>query len=242
MIKLVNKNILITGGAKGIGNEVTRKLSNKNKVFVIDNDSQACKQISKEMPSVLVFNEDVTNYDKISDLINKIFDDYGNIDILINNAAIQTVENILDLELDDWKRVIDVNLNSVFYLSKIVTNKMDTNGTVLNIISTHYNKPRVDKLHYDVSKSGVAMLTEGFAMALSNKGITVNALAIGATYTPMNANFSDKKVVEEALLKIPMKYICETSDVSEFICNILEQFSDKTTGTIFTIDGGRHLL
>ena len=237
-----NKTILITGGANGIGKETVRVLAKDNDVIVIDNDVFGCEILNKEMPNVVVYNEDVTNYENISKIIDNIFKEHNNIDILINNAAIQTSENVLNLDFTIWEKVMNVNLNAVFYLTQKVANKMNDNSSILNIISTHYNKPRVNKMHYDVSKSGVAMLTEGFAMALADKKITVNALAIGATYTTMNSNFTDQSILEETISKIPLKYICTAKDVAMYIYHILNNFADMTTGTIFTIDGGRHLL
>lgn len=243
MKDLFEKIILITGGANGIGKETAIKLSDNNTVIVIDNDKLGCSLLNKEHKNIVVYNEDITNYNKMDELINDLFKKYKKIDILINNAAIQTTSNIMDLPLNEWQNVINVNLTATFYMTKLVGKQMKENSTILNIISTHYNKPRVDKLHYDVSKAGVAMLTKGFAMELASKKITVNALAIGATYSPMNKCFEENKEIEnQAREKIPLKYISKSSDIATHIYNILQDFSDYTTGSIFVIDGGRNLI
>ena len=243
MKNLFEKIILITGGANGIGKEIAIKLSNNNTVIVIDSDILGCSLLKNEHKNIVVYNEDITNYNKIDKLINDLFEKYERIDILINNAAIQTVSNIMDLSLKEWQNVINVNLTATFYMTKLVGKQMKENSTILNIISTHYNKPRVDKLHYDVSKAGVAMLTKGFAMELSSKKVTVNALAIGATYSPMNRCFEENKEIEnQAREKIPLKYISKSSDVATHIYNILQNFSNYTTGSIFVVDGGGSLI
>lgn len=243
MNNLINKVILITGGANGIGKSTALKLAEFNKVIIIDNDFNGCELLKEKYKNIKVYNEDITNYEKISDIINEIYSIYGNVDILINNAAIQTEENIMNLKLSEWQKVIEVNLTATFYISQIVSKNMKDNSTILNIISTHYNKPRVDKLHYDVSKSGVAMLTKGLAIELAKKKITVNALAIGATYSPMNKCFEENVDIEkEAIRKIPLRYISKTSDIANHIYNILNNFSYCTTGSIFVIDGGRSLI
>ena len=175
MKDLFEKIILITGGANGIGKETAIKLSDNNTVIVIDSDKLGCSLLKNEYKNIVVYNEDITNYNKMDELINDLFKKYKKIDILINNAAIQTISNIMDLPLNEWQNVINVNLTATFYMTKLVGKKMKENSTILNIISTHYNKPRVDKLHYDVSKAGVAMLTKGFAMELASKKVTVNA-------------------------------------------------------------------
>lgn len=106
------------------------------------------------------------------------------------------------MPFDDWKNVIDVNLNGTFIISQLVAKKMKNNSTILNIISSHYNKPRPERLNYDVSKVGIVLMTKGFALELSNRKITVNALAIGATYTSMNYIYElDKKIQKKLHLK-----------------------------------------
>lgn len=238
-----DKTILVTGGSNGIGKAIAKNFSKNNNVIVIDNDKDACNLLNIEYKDIIIYNEDLTNYDKIKSIIDELYLKYNNIDILINNAAIQTVNDIMTLDLTDFERVIDVNLISNFYITQLIANKMKKGATILNIISTHYNKPRQDKIHYDISKSSVAMLTKGFATSLASKGITINALAIGATYTNMNKDFEyNKELVNVALKKIPLNYICTPEDIANYINNIIKDFSKHTTGSIFVIDGGRNLI
>ncbi len=242
MGKLNNKIILITGGVNGIGEATAIKFCKNNKVFVIDNDAKNCERLKNQYPEINVYNEDITRYEQINLIVDSIINNYGNINILINNAAIQNVCNIMNLKLSDWEMVLNVNLTATFYITQYVANRMKKNSTILNIISTHYNKPRIDKLHYDVSKAGVAMLTEGFALELAKKEITVNAIAIGATYTSMNKCFENKEILEEAKNKIPMHYIASADDIANHIFNFICYYSDSTTGSIYIVDGGRHLI
>lgn len=244
MININNKVILITGGANGIGKATALLLSNNNnKVIIIDNDKTACENIKKQINTIEVIVEDLTNYEKIEEIVNNIFDKYGNIDILINNAGIQTIENITKLNLNDWERVLNVNLTANFYITQIIANKMNNNSTILNIISTHYDKPRVDKVHYDISKNGVSILTKVFAKELAKKNITINALAIGATFTSMNKIFEENiNELNKAREKIPLKYICKPDDIAKFIYDIINDFAYKTTGSIFVVDGGRNIV
>lgn len=235
------KVILITGGAKGIGLATAKLLSLNNKVIIIDNDGEACKNLFDY--NIDVYNEDITNYKKIKEIIDAVFEKYENIDVLINNAAIQTTNRLLELPIDDWKKVIEVNLNGTFILSQLVAKKMKNNSTILNIISSHYNKPRPERLNYDVSKAGIALMTKGFALELAGRKITVNALAIGATYTSMNYIYElDKNTEKVALEKIPMKKITTTDDIAKYINIIISELSEFATGSIFTIDGGRSLI
>jgi len=237
-----NKVVLITGGSNGIGKALVHKYYNDYKVIVIDKDIYACASLKEELPKIDIYIENITNKRAIKSIINNIFKKYQNIDILINNAAVQTIDDITKLDIKDFERVIDVNLTANFYITQLVANKMLSKSTILNIISTHYNKPRIDHIHYDISKAGVAILTEGFAKALADKKITINALAIGATYTNMNKDFQINKELEDiALNKIPLKKICYPDDVANYAYNIIKNFASDTTGSIFVIDGGRNI-
>lgn len=237
------KIVLITGGAGGIGKATAMKFRhNDSIVIIIDNDKVACNNIKKS-DELIVYHCDITNYKKMNLIIEEVFSKYGNIDILINNAAIQTSSNVLEISLEDWKKVIDVNINGTFIVSQLVAKKMKSNSTILNIISTHYNKPRIHKLHYDISKAGLEIMTKGFALELAERKITVNALAIGATFTNMNKGFEISKAsVNKARERIPLKKICEPGDIAKYIYNIINDFSDATTGSVFIVDGGRNLV
>ena len=235
--------VLITGGAGGIGKATANKFLEKGYiVIIIDNDKNACDSFHI-VDDLIIYNADITDYNKMNSIVDEIFEKIGNIDILINNAAIQTTQNVLKIKLKDWKKVIDVNINGTFILSQLVSRKMNANSTILNTISTHYNKPRTHKLHYDVSKAGIEVMTKGFALELAKRKITVNALAIGATFTNMNYGFKTNEVsVKNARERIPLKKICQPTEVAQYIYDIINDFSKYTTGSIFVIDGGRNLV
>lgn len=236
------KTILITGGANGIGRAIVEKYIDDYNVVLIDKDSQGVNELKSKYNKIDCYIETVTNYENICKIIDEIYKRYNNIDILINNTGIQTIETISRLKLEDWKEIIEVNLTANFYLTQIVSNRMKSGSTILNISSTHYNKPRIDHAHYDISKSGIAILTKLFALELAHKNVTINALAIGATYTNMNYSFKiDKSVESVAKNKIPLKHICNPNEVADYVYNIIKDFSSATTGSVFVVDGGRNL-
>ena len=155
-----NNVVLITGGAKGIGLATASLLSRDNLVIIIDNDENACQELKNSNEKIVVINKDISDYTEMSKTINNIFETYENIDVLINNAAIQSTCDMLLIDIDDWRKVIDINLNGTFIISQLVARRMKCGSKILNIISSHYNKPRRCRLHYDVSKAGVALMTK----------------------------------------------------------------------------------
>lgn len=236
------KTILITGGANGIGRAIVEKYIDNYNVVLIDKDSQGINKLKRKYSKIDCYVETITNYENINRIIDEIYKKYNNIDILINNASVQTIETISKLKLKDWQEIIEVNLTANFYLTQIVSNRMENGSTILNISSTHYNRPRIDHAHYDISKSGITILTKLFALELAHKNITINALAIGATYTNMNHRFKIDKTVESvAKNKIPLKHICNPNEIADYVYDIINDFSTVTTGSIFVIDGGRNL-
>lgn len=146
------------------------------------------------------------------------------------------------MKVNEFKSVIDTNINGTFICSNILGKEMKKGSKIINMLSVHYNKPRKNKYHYDASKAGVAMLTKEMALELADKGITVNGIEYGACNTLMNEDWiNDIEKVNETIDKIPLKWIAEPEEIAAFVRVILENFSDYATGSIFNIDGGRSL-
>ncbi len=242
MEKEKQKIIIITGGAKGIGKAVACFFSLGNyKVVIIDNDKEALERFNND--KIEKYFGDVTKEHEISQILEECYLKHGKIDILINNAAKQKVSNFSSLSYEEWDDILKVNLNGPFLCTKQVIKYMNQGGTILNVISVHHDKPRMNKYHYDVSKAGVAMFTKEMGLALASSQITVNAISFGAVATDMNKDWlNNKKKKEEVLARVPLKIIFSSEEIARFIKVIIENFSRYTTGSIFTIDGGRSLI
>ena len=243
-MELYNKIAVITGGANGIGKECANKLHKEGaKIIIADIDEKDGRKIVRDLKNNVCFiKADVSKESDIINLKNIALKKYGKVDILINNAAKQTVNSFFKMNVEEFKSVIDTNLNGTFICSNIIGEIMPQGGKILNMLSVHYNLPRKNKYSYDASKAAVAMLTQEMALELIERGITVNAISYGACNTSMNSNWiNNKEEVENVKNKIPMKWIAEPSEIAEFVKIILEKFSDYTTGSIFNIDGGRSL-
>lgn len=240
-----NKVIIITGGANGIGRACVKELFKENAIIVIaDIDEDNGIKLARELGNnVVFFKADVADEEDVVNLKNFVMTKYGRVDILINNAAKQTENKFFDMQPKEFKKIIDTNLNGTYMCSNILGKEMKAGSRILNMLSVHYDKPRKYKYHYDASKAGIAMLTKEMALELVDEGITVNGVSYGACRTPMNSEWIDDiDKVNKTLEKIPMRWIAKPEEIATFVVNILKNFCDYTTGSIFTIDGGRSLV
>ena len=243
-MKIKNKVVVITGGANGIGRSCAFKIARKGGIVILaDIDEKNGKKTEKELANKSHFiKTDITKETDVINLKEFVMSKYGKIDILINNAAKQTENSFFNMKPEEFKSIIDTNLNGTFICSNILGKEMKNGSRIINMLSVHYNKPRKNKYHYDASKAGIAILTKEMALELVEKGITVNGISYGACDTPMNKEWiNDEEKIKKTLEKIPLKWIAKPEEIATFVINILENFSDYTTGSIFNIDGGREL-
>lgn len=246
-LDLQNKTIIVTGGARGIGEACCRLFAEKGaNVVIADIDYERAlqveKSIKKEGYEVFAIKIDVSHEEQVKNLVQKAKDKYGRIDILVNDAAIQEVNELQDILIEEWRKVIDVNLNGTFLCSKEVIKEMNHGGQIINMLTVHSQLPRVNKYHYDASKAGIEILTKELALTYAKDNITVNALSFGAVSSPMNFDWlGDEEKVKHTLSKVPMEIIFKPEEIARFSYEILKNFSLYTTGSVFVIDGGRSL-
>lgn len=240
------KTVLITGASQGLGTAISKKLApNYNLILNYNTSIENIEQLKKELEEnynkkYMIVKADISKEEEVKEMINSIIKEFGNIDILINNAAIADDCLIQDKTIDDFKRVIDVNLIGTFIVSKYVSKLMINNksGKIINISSTNgidTNYP--ESIDYDASKAGVISLTHNFALELAPY-ITVNCIAPGWINTNMNINMDDefKKIEEDKILLNRFGNVEEIANVVEFLV------SDKSSyinNTIIRVDGGK---
>lgn len=243
-MELIDKVVVVTGGAKGIGKSISKELTEeKCRVIALDIDKQEGEKLQFETDNKIEFIcADISKEEEIEKVCKYIINKYKKIDILINNAAKQTENEFFKMSVKEFKDIIDTNLIGTFICSNIFGKFMGEGSKIINMLSVHYNKPRKNKYHYDASKAAIAILTQEMALDIIDKGITVNAISYGACNTPMNKEWlGNQKKVEDTKNKIPMRWIAEPKEIAGFVRTILVEFSDYTTGSIFSIDGGRSI-
>lgn len=243
-MNLNNKIVVVTGASNGIGMACVEDfLIKKAKVYGIDIDECNGKKLENKFNNFTYIQGDISNDIDISKAKKIILDKEGKVDILINNAAKQTSSSFFETSIDDFKDVINTNLIGTFICSKIIGELIGKNGKIINMLSVHSEVIRKNKYAYDASKAGIEMLTKEMALEFVDSDISVLGISYGACNTDMNKEWINiKEKRNETLEKIPMKWIAEPKEISGFVISVLENFSDYTTGNIFTIDGGRSLL
>ena len=225
--------ILITGGTSGIGKSLVELLASNNEVIFTYKSNIKEKERLESKYLVSGYYLDLEDKDSIFNLVNKL----DNIDVLINNAAI-AIDNDYNLKTyEEFKKVIDTNLIGTYYLTKLISNKINKDGSIIFISSTNgIDTEYIESIDYDASKAGVISLMRNFANYLA-PNIRVNAIAPGWVDTPMNENISDdfrKKEVEKILLGRFAKPI-EIANVINFLISKEASYINKT---IIRVDGG----
>ena len=235
--------VIITGASRGIGREIAKRLAIKGLTVVANynKSEKEAKELRKELEEkgfvIDIVKADVSKREEAKELVKFTLDKYGKIDILINNAGISEYKLFTDETDEDWNKIINTNLYSVFAMSQEVIPNMIHNkkGLIINMSSAWGVVGGSLEAIYSVSKAGVDGLTKALAKELGPSNIRVNSIAPGMIYTKMNSKFT-KEELEEIKEEIPLGKIGDTTDVAKCVDWLIE---DKyTTGQVISINGG----
>ena len=238
-----NRTALITGGAQGFGLDIAKKFIDFGaKVIIWDIDEQQLEIASKEInSSKLSFNRvDVSNFEQINDTALKITSLF-NIDILINNAGITGSNSTLwDYNIDEWYKVLQINLMGTFYCCKaIVPNMVKNNyGRIVNVASVAGKDGNPNASAYSSAKAGIIGLTKSLGKELADKNIAVNAVTPSTANTKILNQMSEKHV-KYMLSKVPRARFLELKEFSSLVCWLSSEENSFSTAAVFDISGGR---
>ncbi len=237
----MGKTVLITGASRGIGRETARLLAREGfeLILVCQKSKEKIEELKEELKEKYktdcrTFLCDVSKPEQVEELFSQI----EGVDVLINNAAVSYVGLLTDMSLQEWRRVIDTNLNSLFYTCKAVIPGMvhRKSGKIINVSSVWGNAGASTEVAYSASKGGVNGFTRALAKELAPSNIQVNAVAFGIIDTDMNGCFSEEE--KRALAEeIPADRMGSAKEAAEMILKILESPS-YLTGQVITMDGG----
>jgi len=245
-MKLENKICVITGGAAGIGRKISQCFLQEGAiVYIFDvNQSQgdtAATELSSVYGKEKVFykNVNVTDESQVEKTLDEIAAKHQSIDVLVNNAGIIRDNLIMRMSLEDWKKVIDINLTGSFICSKSVVRHMikKRSGKIINISSIVGIRGNAGQCNYSASKAGLIGLTKSLAREVASRNVMVNAIAPGYIETEMTGKL-DEKIKEKLLTSIPTGKLGSPEDVAMTALFLASKDSDYMTGAVLSLDGG----
>jgi 3-oxoacyl-[acyl-carrier protein] reductase len=243
-MRLQGKIALITGGGNGIGRETAFVFAREGaRVAVADYDATAGLSVVDELRSrggeAVFVQVDVSNWNSVQAMVAEVVECLGGIDILVNNAGITQDAMLSKMTVEQWQRVIDVNLNGVFYCTKAVAPLLvqQGSGKVINtssVVGVHGN---IGQTNYAATKAGVIGMTKTWAKELGFKGVNVNAVAPGYIETGMVAKVPEK-VLALMVEKVPLRRLGAPEDIANAYLFLASDESNYVNGTILEVNGG----
>jgi len=253
--KLKGQSALVTGANSGIGLAVAVALGNDGANVVVnyvthpETADDVVKQIEKNGGNAIAIKADVSNESEVQSMFQQMYDKYGTIDILINNAGIQKDSPIENMSLADWQLVLNVNLTGQFLCAReavreflkrgVVKERSVAAGKIICMSSVHQVIPWAGHVNYATSKGGIHMMMQSMSQELAPKKIRINSIGPGAIQTPINKQaWQTKEALDSLLTLIPYGRIGQPEDIGKVAVWLASDESDYVNGTTLFVDGG----
>ena len=242
---LENKTAIITGATRGIGRGIAIEFAKQgaNVAFTFNSSVEAATALQNELKSFGIsakgYQSNAANFDAAQELVKNVLEEFGTIDILVNNAGITKDNLLMRISEEDFDSVIEVNLKSVFNLTKAVIRPMmkQRNGSIINISSVVGLKGNAGQANYAASKAGIIGFSKSVALELGSRNVRSNVIAPGFIETEMTDKL-DEKVVQGWRDSIPLKRGGQPKDIANSCVFLASDMSSYITGQTLSVDGG----
>ena len=243
MISFTNKKILITGATGGIGYALVKKfISLQGTIVATGTKTEKLDKLKKEFPNISVIKFDISDHSKIEEFIENATSQLTGLDVVVNNAGINMDNLSLRMKDEEWKKVIDVNLGSTFFLCKHAIKKMLKNkyGRIVNITSIVGHTGNLGQSNYAASKAGIIGMSKSLAIEYAKKNITINCVSPGFIQSKMTDNIieSIKSVLTS---RIPMSKLGTGEDVANTVAFLSSDAASYITGETVHVNGGMYM-
>jgi 3-oxoacyl-[acyl-carrier protein] reductase len=244
MSNLEKKNIIVTGASGGIGNAIIKKLSEAGaNILASGTRIEKLEELKKNFEGLKILKFDISQSDKIEEFIENATNELGgSLDGIVNNAGITQDNLAIRMSLDEWQKVININLTSTFLMSKFAIKKMLKNksGKIVNITSVVGHTGNLGQANYTASKAGIVAMSKSLAIEYAKKNININCISPGFIKTAMTDKIDDK-FKEVIVSKIPSARLGEPDDIANAVLFLSSDQSNYINGETLHVNGGMYM-
>ena len=244
MSDLKGKNIIVTGASGGIGNSIVKKLFECGaNILATGTRMEKLEKLKKDFEKIRILKFDISQSDKIEEFIENATNELGgSLDCIVNNAGITKDNLAIRMSLEEWQKVIDINLTSTFLMSKFSIKKMLKNksGKIVNITSVVGHTGNLGQTNYTASKAGIIAMSKSLAIEYAKKNININCISPGFIKTAMTDKI-DEKFKEIIASKIPSGKLGEPEDIANAVLFLLSNQSNYINGETLHVNGGMYM-
>jgi 3-oxoacyl-[acyl-carrier protein] reductase len=244
MSNLKKKNIIVTGASGGIGNAIIKKLSEEGaNILASGTKIEKLEELKKNFEGIKILKFDISQSDKIEEFIENATSELGgSLDGIVNNAGITQDNLAIRMSLDEWQKVININLTSTFLISKFAIKKMLKNksGKIVNITSVVGHTGNLGQANYTASKAGIVAMSKSLAIEYAKKNININCISPGFIQTAMTDKIDDK-FKEVIISKIPSARLGEPDDIANAVLFLSSDQSNYINGETLHVNGGMYM-
>lgn len=259
LVRLEGKVAIVTGGGQGLGEALAQRLDIEGcKVIVADINFEGAQRVAASLKNAIAFQVDVTNEDQVEAMVNAAVSTYGTLDLLVSNAAILIAKSVMDFPVEQWRRMIDINLNGYFLCAKHAARVMTKNrtGNIIHINSKSGKKGSYKNAAYASAKFAGLGFTQSLALEMAEFGIRVNAICPGNLLnSPLwtegpnslfkqyasNQGITEEQVRQKYLSQVPLGRSCEYQDIANVMVFLASEDSSYMTGQSINVTGGQEM-